>query len=226
MGNAIINELLVLTVQMNACDFRAIYSDDGEFMLVNARDFFEELKENHPELNNITISETPLSMEEIRKQLEQSYISLTMQAFEEQYDKKANSAKPSFFDNINKDYDKIIAMNGEFERLEKAQADGKLLPISQQAIEYYATKGQLIREKLQEAGYDNIGYKQDIDSIPPKLFVVTKEEVLAALEAKHRIDREAGERFSIKTEIPSNRVEPTELEHSRSTGLQATGHVL
>ena len=100
------------------------------------------------------------------------------------------------------------------------------LPVSDQAIAYYMTRGELIREKLKEAGYNNIGYRSDIDAIPTELFVVPKDAVIAALEAKYGIDREKGERFSIKTEIPSNRVEPTELEHSRSTGLQATGHVL
>jgi hypothetical protein len=205
---------------MTACDFRAIYDSNDNFVTVGDRDSLKQL--GNPDLR---MSETPLSMEEIKQQLEQTCIEFKIYEFADQYDAQNNYSHSAFYDSA-KILDRERAINKESERLKEEQINGNLsLPISDQAIAYYTTKGELIREKLKDAGYDNIGYKQDIDAIPPELFMVSKDDIIAALEAKY-VDKEAGERFSIKTKIPSNRVEPDGVEHSRSTGLQVTGHGL
>ncbi len=86
-------------------------------------------------------------------------------------------------------------------------------PISDQALECYMMRAELIKQQLQpyleKKKCSNIFELEYLDfhAIPPKLFAVSKAEVMAALEEKHGIDKGNRERFSIATNIkPANQI--------------------
>ncbi len=172
------------------CGYKATYDENGNFVRARTEDNFiekhDELKDRYG-VKELNILPSPLTLAEIKQELINSEIAeIRMDNLVDAIRSGDQSAKDAA-------------------RLEKKKPfrehEGKIdIGITDQAIEYYMVRAELIRQQLERAGELDKLQDERINEIDPKLFAVRKEAVIAALEAKH------GGAFSIKTQVPNNEI--------------------
>ncbi|TAE33150.1 MAG: hypothetical protein EAY65_05610 [Alphaproteobacteria bacterium] len=197
-------ETIVRITELVLCGYKGFYDEHGDFVRARPEDDFlqrspEEVEKlrDYLGVQELIMSEHPLTFAEIKQELIHAEIR------EKRLDKLWNASCSQEKDEARIELKKPYKdFEGEID-----------LGLTDQAIEYYMVRANLIKEQLEQAGVLDKMRDSRINEIDPNLFVVSKEAVIEALEAKHHINSQNGERFSIKTPIPCTTIATLEMQH-------------
>jgi hypothetical protein len=194
--NEIKDALIFRLTENILSDRKAAYGNDGDFRHMMAQDSYDMLKNK----NNIYLSQDPLTVQEIRRDLEDSYIGLThTRDYLEIYQHVERTE--GHLDGDDKLFNRADKQRDNLAKLIKS---GEItINISDNEIEYYKMRAELLKERLEEAGYSSIDLRNSdvLREINPQIFIVSKDEVINTLNEKRVSASLEDEHLSINTPI-------------------------